>query len=347
MVERALVGDRRAADEQRSEHDVAVANDPADVARRPPDVALLQAEHPLRHRVHVHLITAVGVHRELRLRGRPARREDVRGLVGLELDVRVVLARAGREEVLPGHLVLHVLGRRGPAEDDHPLDCGCVRDGLRDDAEKRHVLALAVRHVRREESAGPGESDPLAKRARAESREDDQDDRADADRAEHQDDRFSRRRHVDGDAIALRDTHRTKGSPDALGLTVKLGVGQRAPLSTLVLRDEGGALAAPGGYVMVDAVVGEVRHSARVPAKGGPLPVQDALPLLEPRHLLARGPRSPRVIGRFASPCEDLRPRVLIAPPAPAACTGGGGCLVSLRLRSSGTNSTTAGICTG
>src|SRR3981081_4219324 len=44
MVEPSLVGDGGAAHEERAEDDVAVADDPADVGRRPPDVARPQAE---------------------------------------------------------------------------------------------------------------------------------------------------------------------------------------------------------------------------------------------------------------------------------------------------------------
>ncbi len=98
VVQRALVRDRGAADEQRREHDVAVADDPADVGGRPPDV-LGEAEHPARHRVHVDLVAAVRVHRELRLRGGGARGEDVGRLVRLHVLRLVALAVPERQEV--------------------------------------------------------------------------------------------------------------------------------------------------------------------------------------------------------------------------------------------------------
>ena len=121
MVERALVCDGGGADEERREDDVAVPDDPTDVARRPPDVTLAKAKHPLRHRIDVDLITAVRVHRELRLGGGAARREDVRRLVRLELDVTLFVAGAGFEEVLPGDLVSDPIGRLRPPQCDDVL----------------------------------------------------------------------------------------------------------------------------------------------------------------------------------------------------------------------------------
>src|SRR5207247_9864169 len=53
MIESAFVGDRRTAQEERREHDVAVTDDPPDVAGRPPHVALAHPEHPFRHRIDV------------------------------------------------------------------------------------------------------------------------------------------------------------------------------------------------------------------------------------------------------------------------------------------------------
>jgi len=213
-----------------------------------------------------------------------------------------------REEVLPRHLVLHAFGRgRAPKEND-TLDRRRVRDRLRDDPDQRDVLAFAVRHVRREQRASPGEADALTERSGAESREHDQDDDADADRAEHQNDRFGRCRHVDGDAVAPLDAHRAESRADALDLAVEVSVGQGAALAALVLRDQRDARSASRRDVVVNAVVGKIREPTRVPAKGRRLPVENALPLLEPGHLLGgAAPEALGVIRRLALPGEDLR----------------------------------------
>ena len=100
MIERALEGDRGAAGEQRRVDDVAVADHPPDVAGRPPDVGLLEPEHPLGHGVDVDLVGTVGVDGELGLGGGAGGGQDVGRLVGLQLLIAVV-ALAERQELLP------------------------------------------------------------------------------------------------------------------------------------------------------------------------------------------------------------------------------------------------------
>src|SRR5690349_10646223 len=59
---------------------------------------------------------------------------------------------------------------------------------------------------------------------------------------------------------------------------------------------------------MVDAVVREVRAPAAVPAERRRLPVEDALPLLEPWKRLGRlAPELLGVVGRALLPARDLR----------------------------------------
>src|SRR5207247_268473 len=220
---------------------------------------------------------------------------------------------ARRDEDLPRELFLEAVGGGRPPEDDDTLDRRRSGDGLRDDPEERHVFALAIRDVRREQHARTGETDALAEGAGAEPGEHDEDDHADADGAEHEDDGFRRRRHVDGDAVALSEAHRPQRAADALGLAMKLGVGQRPALAALVLGDERDVLAVSRRDMVVDAVVREVRDAARVPTKGRRLPVQDAIPLPKPRDLLRRAaPEALRVVGRLAAPRADLRDRVFL-----------------------------------
>src|SRR5204862_5376762 len=88
----------------------------------------------------------------------------------------------------------------------------------------------------------------------------------------------------------------------------QLGVGETARLPALVLGDERHATAVSGRDVMVDAVVREIGAPAAVPAECRWLPVQHALPLLEPRQRL-RGfaPEALGVLRRPALPRGDLR----------------------------------------
>ena len=147
VVEGPLEHHRRAADEQGRVHHVAVAHDPADVRRRPPDVVGPQAEAPAGHARDVHLIAAVGVDRELGLGGGPRRGEDERGLVRLHRDPVARVAGPSREEVAPRHLRRRVEGRRrvGALQHHDPLH-RVPRSAQRvvDDRLQRHVPALPV-----------------------------------------------------------------------------------------------------------------------------------------------------------------------------------------------------------
>src|SRR5207237_9351275 len=118
-------------------------------------------------------------------------------------------------------------------------------------------------------------------------------------------------RDVDGDAVALSEAHRAQRGANALGLAVEVRVGQRAALAALVLGDERGVLTASGGDVMIDAVVGEVRKTAGVPAEGRGLPVKHALPFPKPRDLLGgASPKALRVVRRLAPPRADSLQRI-------------------------------------
>ena len=106
VVERALVGDRRRAGHERRVDDVAVADDPADVGRRPPGLAGAEAEHPVAHRGDVDAVAAVAVDGELGLGRRAGRREDERRIVGGGVRDAAVVAVAGAEQLVPRQLPL-------------------------------------------------------------------------------------------------------------------------------------------------------------------------------------------------------------------------------------------------
>src|SRR5439155_2600375 len=128
----------------------------------------------------------------------------------------------------------------------------------------------------------------------------------DADGAEHEDDRLRTRRHVDRDPVALVDPKSAQRGRDALRLLEQLRVREGLALAALVLGDERDALAVPGLDVMVDAVVREVRAPAEVPAERRLLPVEDALPLLEPwQRLGGLPPDAFRVVGSRPLPVRD------------------------------------------
>ncbi len=116
IIERPLEHHRRAAGEQRRVDHVAVADDPADVGRRPPDVGRLQPEAPPPHAEDVDLVAAVGVDRQLRLGGRPRRGQDEGRLVRLHrLPSRRSARRRRDRNCVPRHVAARARSGAGPS----------------------------------------------------------------------------------------------------------------------------------------------------------------------------------------------------------------------------------------
>jgi len=199
------------------------------------------------------------------------------------------------------------MSRRSAFQHDDVLDHGRAGDGIVDDLLQRHVLAFAIGDVRREDGARAREADALSQRARPEAGEDDDDHHADADRAEHQHDRLGAGRHVDRDPVALLDPEPAQRRADTPRLLVQLRVGVGTSLAALVLGDQRRTRARARLHVVVDAVVGEVRQAAAIPAERRRLPLEHALPLAEPGQRLCRAsPEALGILGRLALPRRDL-----------------------------------------
>src|SRR6266536_2469302 len=334
VVEGALERERGAARQQRRVDDVAVADDPADVGGGPPDVALVQAEAPAPHRVDVHLVPAVDVHRELRLRRGARGGEDERRLVRLHLHPVAALARGARQELWPFEIsaVLHRRGNGAALEDDRMLHpARAERERLVHDLLEPHLLPLAEDDVGREDEARAARLDAIRERLRAEPGEHDAVDRADPDGGEHEDDRLGAGRHVQGDAVTLRDPHSSQRGRRALDVTEELDVGEDAPLAALVRVDEGGAAALAARHVAIERGVAQVRPRAREPPEARVLPVEGAIPPPEPGQL--GGGAAPEAVGillAFLQPASNDRVhelhrdtsslKMVVLLPAAAAC---------------------------
>src|SRR5262249_29319265 len=89
------------SDHQRRVNDVAVADDPADVGCRPPDVFRLEAEAPPRHADDMDLIAAMRVNRELGPSRRSRGGQNEGWFVRFHLDVRAALALAFLQKLTP------------------------------------------------------------------------------------------------------------------------------------------------------------------------------------------------------------------------------------------------------
>src|SRR6185312_15385814 len=101
MIERSFIDDRGAPTEQLGVDDVAVPDRPSDIGSRPPDIGRLEAEAPARSRADPNLIRTMAVNRELRLGGGARGRQDIGRLVRLHHLMRITLARAATEELVP------------------------------------------------------------------------------------------------------------------------------------------------------------------------------------------------------------------------------------------------------
>ena len=105
---------------------------------------------------------------------------------------------------------------------------------------------------------------------------------ADASAGEHGDRQLGDHRHVDGDAVALRDAEPLEDVGEPLHVAVQVGVGDRAGVAGLALPVVGDLVAVAGLDVAVDGVVTDVELAADEPLGEGQLPVADGVPLLEP-----------------------------------------------------------------
>ena len=270
VVDGTLVREGRGTCHQRRVDDVAVADDPADVGRGPPRLALTEPEHPVAHRCDVNRVAAMGVHGELWLGGGAGRGEDERGIGSHRVLGRARLAVAGGEEFVPRQLtVAWRPGRVRASDDDHVLDVvrGGVERGV-DQSKQVHVTALPVRDVAREQQARTARPDAFAECAGTEAGEHDTVYRPDPHGREHGGDRLRGRRHVDREAVALADAEAAQARGDPLDLGEQLGVGQGAAATTFIESDEGDLIATPGGDVPIQRVDGHVGPPAGKPAEG-------------------------------------------------------------------------------
>ena len=174
-------------------------------------------EDPAAHRGDVDLVAAVDVDGQLRLRGRPRRREDVRGLVGLHLHVGAIAALARGEEVGPVQLRRADAVRRrcgAATEHDDAFDGARVitQGGVDDRARGRRRCPCGRSGRRQSRPPRAARPDPVGERAVPEAGEDHRVDRPDAqDGREHRDDRLGGRRQVDRQPVAATDAQRPQG----------------------------------------------------------------------------------------------------------------------------------------
>ena len=288
-VERPLVGNGGAAEQQRGVDDVAVADDPADVRRRPPHVVGPQPEHPVAHAADVDLVRTVGVYHQLRRGGGARGGQDVGRIVGLHHGMGVVLPCGERQEVFPRQVALGSHGRRrgGAAQHDYPFHgLAAGGDGRVDDLLEAHLAPLAPGYVGGEDRSRAGELHAIGQRAAAKPGKHHQVDGPDARRGEHHHDRLGTRGHVDGDPVAALDPQATQRGRGALHGGQELRVGEHLAFPPLVFVDQRGGATPAALHLGVEAVVAQVGLRPHEPAERGRRPFEHAIPRAEPGQRL-------------------------------------------------------------
>ena len=260
----------------------------------------MQVEHVLVGEGDLRQVAAAGVHDALRLARRPRRVQQEEQLLAVER-LGGALGIGGLEElVVP--VVTTVLHRdvvAAPADDDHVLDRGALGDRLVGRRLEREHVAAAVAAVGRDEHLGPGVDDAVGQRLRREPTEHDAVGGADPGAGQHGDGCLRDHRQVDVDPITGLHAEAPQGVGQPLDLVQELGVGDRAGVTRLTLEVDGHLVAAAGGDVAVEAVVGDVELAADEPLGVRQLPVADRLPVGGPVEQLGGlpGPEALVVLG--------------------------------------------------
>ncbi len=276
---------------ERAVDDVAVAGHPADVGRAPPDVAVLDVEHPAVRGGCVGEVAARGVNGRLRLGGGTGRVQAEQRVLRLDRLGRMS-RRLALDRVVPPVVAAlphgHVCSRA--PQHQHALDGGRQRDGFVGDRLQRDRRALAPGLVLRDQEPRAGALQPLAQRGRREPAEHDHVRRADAGTGQHRHGQLRHHPHVDADHVTLADPQLPQRGGGAADLFQQLGVADRAVRLVRILRHEvvGDAVAASCLDVTVEAGVGGVQPAVAKPPAVRRLPFECRLRLLEPPHQPAR-----------------------------------------------------------
>ena len=280
-----------------------MADDPADVRRRPEHLARLDAikvRHRPLERDHVAAIVA---HHALGLPGRAGGVEDVERVGGGDGNARHLAALRQFRLHRGAHVdvaALHQIGGKLLALEDEAAVglVGRLVDGA---ADERHVGDGAVgldAARRRDDRLRRGVVDAGGKLVRGEPAEDDGMDRADARARQHRHHRFRDHRHVDDDPVALGNALVDQHAGQRIHPVERLGVGigERLAGDGAVIDDR--RLAGPVAlHVPVEAIVAGVALGPFEPAAIGALVgIEDLVPRLRPVDLgSGLGPEALRV----------------------------------------------------
>jgi hypothetical protein len=278
-----------------------VAGHPTDVGRAPVDVGVgLDVEDEVVRRRDSGQVAPGRVDDPLRLPRRSRRVEDVEHVLGVE-DGRLEVGRRLLHEILVDEVtplfhrdVLH----RAPDHEDL-LDRLALLDRLVRALLERNDLTAPVTAVGRDQNLAFGVVDAVAQRLGGEPCEHDRMRRSDPCAGKHRCRQLRDHRQIDGDAIALLHAEIDEDVRETADLFVEVAVGDDpgiAGLADPVVSDPLGVVR----QVAVETVVGGVDLASREPAMVRGVPLEDALPRLEPVEPLGlRLPPGVGILGRL------------------------------------------------
>ncbi|EGE58250.1 hypothetical protein RHECNPAF_3340049 [Rhizobium etli CNPAF512] len=255
---------------QRRVHDIGMADDPADIGRRPEDLARFQPVDIPHRPVQRDHMPAIVAHHALRLPGRAGGIEDIERIgrldgntghlgaaVGRHRRLEILIAAADEFCAKLRPLQHQAALRLHPGHLDRLIDQWLIGDdaaGLQPATRADHQPGAAVVDTRRKLAGGkPAENDGM--------------DRTDPSTGKHGEHGLRQHRHIKDDAVASGDAERQQRRGDGLHLAEHLVIGEPALLAGHGAVEDDGRLAAAAGRDMpVQAIVTGIGLRSREPA---------------------------------------------------------------------------------
>ena len=266
----ALVQDRRRPGQQRSVHDVGVADDPADVARREHHVALadvVDGPHRVGQRDRVPALIADDA---LRLPRGAGGVEDVERIGRRHLDAGRRFEQTGFHDHRPVQVATldQVRGQLRPLQDDavvglvpRPVEGGVEHRLVRDHLAGLQPAGGGDDHLR------SGVVDARGELGRGEAAEHHRVHGSDPGAGQHGDRRLGHHRQVDHHPITGGHAELTQGSAEPRHLVQQPGIAVGPPLTgDGGVEDQSGHVGPPGDHVPVERVVAGVQGGVGIPA---------------------------------------------------------------------------------
>ena len=263
-----------------------MAGHPADIGRTPEDVFFLEIEDVLVGRGSADQVAARCVQHALRLARGARRIQDVERVLGVErFGLDDLIARLVQRAVPPDVAALlhrHLLRVVGAVDHQDVLDRRTGLERLVHGVFERDLVAPPPTTVGGDGQRRGAIVHAIGDAVCAEAREDDGVRRPDSGAGEHGDGQLGDHSEIDRHPVALIHSQAFERRRAAVDLAVQIAIRQDACIAQLAFEDDRGFVASPALQVAVDAVVARVHLCADEPLGLRSVPLQHAVPWLEP-----------------------------------------------------------------